>query len=154
MSTTVEIIDFRDDLAQRFKELNVAWLKKYFYVEPIDEEMLSNPKAYFIDKGSHIFFATINGEVAGTFALIKQDDESYELSKMAVDETFQGNKVGNRMLAFCLEKAADLGAKKVILYSNTLLGPAIHLYKKYGFVEVPLGNVDYERANIKMEKQL
>jgi ribosomal protein S18 acetylase RimI-like enzyme len=154
MSTTVEIIEFRDELAQRFKELNVAWLKKYFYVEPIDEEMLSNPKSYFIDKGGYIFFATINGEVAGTFALMKQADGSYELSKMAVDEQFQGNKVGNHMLAFCLEKAAGLGAKKVILYSNTLLGPAIHLYKKYGFVEVPLGDVDYERANIKMERAL
>lgn len=154
MSTPVEIIEFRDELAPRFKELNVAWLKKYFYVEPIDEEMLSNPKAYFIDKGGHIFFATINGEIAGTFALMKQDDDSYELSKMAVDEAYQGNKVGNRMLAFCLEKAAELGARKVILYSNTLLGPAIHLYKKYGFVEVPLGNVDYERANIKMEKEI
>lgn len=154
MSTTVEIIEFRDELAQRFKELNVAWLKKYFYVEPIDEEMLSNPKSYFIDKGGHIFFATINGEVAGTFALMKQADGSYELSKMAVDEQFQGNKLGNHMLAFCLEKAAALGAKKVILYSNTLLGPAIHLYKKYGFVEVPLGDVDYERANIKMERAL
>jgi ribosomal protein S18 acetylase RimI-like enzyme len=154
MSTTVEIIEFRDELAQRFKELNVAWLKKYFYVEPIDEEMLSNPKSYFIDKGGYIFFATINGEVAGTFALMKQADGSYELSKMAVDEQFQGNKLGNHMLAFCLEKAAALGAKKVILYSNTLLGPAIHLYKKYGFVEVPLGDVDYERANIKMERAL
>jgi ribosomal protein S18 acetylase RimI-like enzyme len=154
MRTTVEIIEFRDELAQRFKELNVAWLKKYFYVEPIDEEMLSNPKAYFLDKGGYIFFATINGEVAGTFALMKLNDGSFELSKMAVDEAYQGNKVGNHMLAFCLEKAAALGANKVILYSNTLLGPAIHLYKKYGFVEVPLGDVDYERANIKMEKVL
>jgi len=154
MSISVEIIEFREELAPYFKELNVAWLQKYFYVEPIDEEMLSNPSSYFIEKGGHIFFATVNGKVAGTFALMKQADGSYELSKMAVDEQFQGQKVGNKMLAFCLEKATALGANKVILYSNTLLGPAIHLYKKFGFEEVPLGEVDYERANIKMERVL
>jgi N-acetylglutamate synthase-like GNAT family acetyltransferase len=154
MNTTVEIIEYRDELLQHFKDLNVAWLEKYFYVEPIDEEMLSNPKAYIIDKGGYIFFATVNGNVAGTFALIKQADGSYELSKMAVDEKFQGQKVGNGMMAFCLEKAKELGAEKIILYSNTKLGPAIHLYKKFGFIEVPLGDVDYKRADIKMETVL
>jgi hypothetical protein len=42
----VRIIEFRDELAGYFKDLNVAWLQKYFYVEAIDEEMLSNPKKY------------------------------------------------------------------------------------------------------------
>lgn len=154
MSTTVEIIEYRDELAHYFRDLNVAWLEKYFYVEPIDKEMLSDPKSYIIDNGGYIFLATVNGNVAGTFALMKLADGSYELSKMAVDEQYQGQKIGNQMLGFCLEKAAALGADKVILYSNTLLGPAIHLYKKFGFVEVPLGDVDYKRANIKMERNL
>ena len=44
-----------------------------------------------------------------------------------------------------------LDAKKLALYSNTKLEPAIHLYKKYGFREVLLDNSEYERSNIKME---
>jgi ribosomal protein S18 acetylase RimI-like enzyme len=154
MSTTVKIIDYTDDLRSYFKDLNVAWLQKYFYVEPIDKEMLADPKSYIIDKGGHIFFATIDEQVAGTFALMNLGDGSFELSKMAVDESYQGRSIGNQMLTFCLEKAMALGADKVILYSNTLLAPAIHLYKKFGFVKVPLGNVDYKRANIKMERVL
>jgi ribosomal protein S18 acetylase RimI-like enzyme len=70
---------------------------------------------------------------------------------MAVSEEFQGKKIGNKMLEFCLAKARQLGAAKVILYSNTILQPAIHLYKKYGFKEVPLEHSDYRRSNIKME---
>jgi tryptophan synthase alpha chain len=35
-----------------------------------------------------------------------------------------------------------------------LLKPAIHLYKKYGFKEVPLGSSEYKRSNIKMEIDL
>jgi hypothetical protein len=69
---------------------NLAWLKKYFVVEPIDNEILSYPKRLIIDKRGFIFLATAGGEIAGTFALIKIDDHIYELAKMAVGESFRG----------------------------------------------------------------
>ena len=149
--SNIHIIEFRDELVAYFKNLNIAWLQKYFYVEPIDEEMLSNPKHYIIDKGGYIFFAEVNNEIEGTFALIKVKEGVYELAKMAVDEKFQRHKIGNNMLEFAIEKVKNLSAMKLILYSNTMLGPAIHLYRKYGFVEVPLENSEYKRSNIKME---
>jgi very-short-patch-repair endonuclease/ribosomal protein S18 acetylase RimI-like enzyme len=152
--SNIDIIEFRDELAVHFKDLNVAWLQKYFYVEPIDEEMLSYPKKYIIDKGGFIFFAEVNDVIAGTFALMKVEDDGYELSKMTVDEKFQGQKIGNKMMEFAIENIKNLGAKKLILFSNTLLGPAIHLYRKYGFVEVPLENSEYKRSNIRMELAL
>ena len=150
----VNIIEFKNDLVDHFKNLNIAWLQKYFYVEPIDEVMLSDPKKYIIDKGGYIFFAEVNNEIAGTFALMKVQEGVYELAKMAVDEKFQGHKIGNRMMEFAIEKVKSVAAKKLILYSNTMLGPAIHLYKKYGFVEVPLENSEYKRSNIKMIKNI
>ena len=146
-----EIIEFSDEYSEYFRALNVAWLQKYFVVEPIDHEMLSNPKKFIINKNGFIFFAKADGKIAGTFALIKIEDGIYELSKMAVEESFIGRKIGNKMLNFCLEEAKRLKADKIILYSNTKLEPAIHLYKKFGFKEIPLDNSDYERANIKME---
>jgi len=154
MTDGFTIVEFDDQLSGSFKELNIHWLKKYFVVEPIDEEMLSQPRQYIIDKGGHIFFAKVNDEIAGTFALMKTTESEYELSKMAVDEKFQGKKIGNQLLDFCIRKAKELGAKKLILYSNTILGPAIHLYEKYGFMEVPMGNSEYKRSNIKMELNL
>ncbi len=147
----VEIIAYNDSLAGAFKQLNEAWLQKYFEIEPIDVEMLGNPKQYFIDKGGHIFFAKVGGEIAGTFALLKSSDDVYELSKMAVDELFQGKKIGNRLMEFAIAKATELKAAKIILYSNTKLPPAIHLYRKYGFTEVPVISSGYKRCNIKME---
>jgi ribosomal protein S18 acetylase RimI-like enzyme len=154
MAENLEIVEFTSELAPHFHDLNKAWLEKYFEVEPIDSKMLENPEKYFIEKGGLIFFVKSGGEIAGTFALIKESDEIYELSKMAVDEKFQGKKIGNLMLEFCLNKADEIGAKKVILFSNTILQPAIHLYKKYGFVEVPITGSEYKRSNIKMEKVL
>lgn len=151
MSNQIEIVEYSDELATCFHDLNKKWLEKYFVVEPIDQEMLADPKKFFIDTGGYIFFAKVNGVVAGTFALIKVSDGIYELSKMAVDEKYQGKKIGNELLAFCLHKAKELQIDKIILYSNTILGPAIHLYRKYGFAEVPVGNSEYKRSNIKME---
>lgn len=147
----IRIVEFSGELAPFFTRLNKAWLEKYFVVEPIDQEMLANPEKYIIANGGFIYFAKANEEIAGTFALIKIDENIYELSKMAVDEKFQGKNIGNKMLEFCLEEGKRLNAKKIILYSNTRLEPAIHLYKKFGFKEVIIDESEYERANIKME---
>ena len=151
METNIEIIGFKDEFAQYFTKLNLSWLKKYFEVEPVDHEMLSNPKTNIINKGGYIFFARLNEQIAGTFALIKNSDSSYELSKMAVDEGFQGKKIGNKMMEFCIDEAKRLKAGKVILFSNTKLLPALHLYRKYGFREVEIGESVYKRSDIKME---
>ncbi|MCW3105996.1 MAG: family acetyltransferase [Segetibacter sp.] len=147
----INIISYNAQYVKDFAALNKAWLQKYFVVEPIDEEIFANPEEYIINNGGYIFFAKMDDKIAGTFALMKTEEGIFELSKMAVAEAFQGKKIGNKMLEYCLEKAKELNADKIILYSNTTLKPAIHLYEKFGFKEVPLGNVDYKRANIKME---
>ena len=151
---TIEIIPFSEELAAYFTRLNMDWLEKYFVVEPVDHQMLGNPKQFFIDKGGFIFFAKLNEDIAGTFALLKESDNVYELSKMAVSEKYQGMKIGNRMMEFCIAKAKKLNIATIILYSNTKLEPAIHLYKKYGFIEVPAINSAYKRSNIKMELRI
>ena len=151
---SVEIVGFREELAKYFTALNLAWVRKYFTVEPMDQKILSEPKAYIVDKGGYIYFSIVDNEVAGTFALIKISDGVYELSKMAVAENFQGKNIGNAMMKFCIEEAQRLNIKKLMLYSNTKLKPAVHLYEKYGFKEVPLENSEYRRSNIKMEISL
>src|ERR1051325_3930967 len=104
----VEIISFKDELSKYFTDLNLVWLRKYFEVEPIDHEMLSNPKSYIIDTGGYIYFSAVNGQIVGTFALLKINDELYELSKMTVDENCQGKKIGNMMMEFCIKEARRL----------------------------------------------
>lgn len=150
----INIINYDDQYEEDFATLNKAWLQKYFVVEPIDDEIFANPKEYIIAKGGYIFFAKMGDKIVGTFALMKIKQGVFELSKMAVAEDFQGKKIGNKMMQFSLQKAKELGAQKVILYSNTRLQPAIHLYEKFGLEEVPLDQVEYKRADIKMEINL
>lgn len=152
MNTQVEIIPFSPDLKEYIKTLNKEWLQKYFRVEEKDEIVLWNPQEEIIDKGGMIFYAKYNEEILGTVSLMKVDKTTFELSKMAVSDKAQGLGIGNKLLIHCLAVAEENNIKKLFLYSNRMLLPAIHLYEKFGFTEVPLGNVSYERADIKMEK--
>ena len=150
----IEIIEFSDELSEPIKTLNYEWLENYFYVEDTDIISLSNPKKYIIDKGGYIYYAKLYDEILGTASLLKKNETVYELGKMAVSSKAQGCGIGTMLLEHCLRIAEQKQIKTLILYSNTTLQSAVHLYKKYGFDEIELENGLYKRANIKMEKQL
>lgn len=152
LENIVTIIPFSPDLADPIKTLNIEWLKKYFKIEPKDEIVLSHPQEEIIDKGGMIYYAEYNSNIVGTVSLIKITDTIYELSKMAVTDDVQGLGIGKKLLQHCVKIAQENAIKKIILYSNTGLEPAIHLYRKFGFKEIPLEDGVYERADIKMEK--
>lgn len=146
----VEIIGYSPEYAKAFYDLNIEWLENYFYVEPHDKEVLENPQSYILDNNGYIFFAKFNNEVVGTVALINEK-ECYELSKMAVSPNYRGMKIGLRLMDYCIAFSKQQGWKKIMLYSNRVLTPAINLYRKVGFEEVELEkDVYYERADIKM----
>lgn len=154
IDNTVIIIPFSPDLKEEIKTLNLEWLQKHFKVEAKDKITLSNPQSEIIDKGGMIFYAKYNDKIVGTVSLIKIDETTFELSKMAVTDGVQGLGIGNKLMEHCIEVAQQKGIKKLLLYSNRKLLPALYLYKKFGFEEVTLKDGIYERADIKMERIL
>ena len=150
----LQVIPYEARHRQKFRLLNEAWIKRYFKLEEPDRRALNDPEGYILAKGGFIFMAEYENEIVGACALIKIDDEIVELAKMAVDDSAQGKGIGFALGKACIEKAKAAGFKKIELLSNTVLTPAINLYKKLGFIEVPLPPTDYERANIKMEMEL
>ncbi len=150
----IQIIDYSDEIKEAIKILNYEWLEKYFRVEQSDIQSLSNPKEEIIDKGGFIFYAKLNDEIVGTASLLKKTEDIFELGKMAVSEKAQGHKIGTLLLEHCLQFAKQKQIRTLILYSNTKLNSALHLYRKYGFLEIKMDEGLYERANIKMEKHL
>ena len=141
--------------SEKFKSLNLEWLNRYFKVEPIDELVLNNPKREIIDKGGFIFMIEKNSDIIGTFAFIKISEKIYEFSKMAIIPDERGNGYGNKAMKFLIQFAKNKKWLRLILYSNTKLKNSIHLYRKYGFKEIPIEkNLIYSRGNIKMELSL
>tara|TARA_B100001778_G_scaffold316133_1_gene302796 strand:+ start:1132 stop:1602 length:471 start_codon:yes stop_codon:yes gene_type:complete len=141
--------------SEKFKSLNLEWLNRYFKVEPIDELVLNNPKREIIDKGGFIFMIEKKSDIIGTFAFIKKSEKIYEFSKMAIIPDERGNGYGNKAMRFLIQFAKNKKWSRLILYSNTKLKNSIHLYRKYGFKEIPIEkNLIYSRGNIKMELSL
>jgi len=94
-------------------------------------------------------------EPVGTCALKWSGEGVVEMSKMTVSKKMRGKKIGDLLGIAIIKKAREIGAEKVILYSNKKGSAAgINLYRKLGFVEVPLVGADYKRADIKMELDL
>ncbi|PTX62842.1 acetyltransferase (GNAT) family protein [Kordia periserrulae] len=149
---SVTIIPFDACYSKDFYELNVEWLQAYFYVEPNDEEVLSQPKKYIVDKGGYIFFAKLEDTIVGTVALMPLENNVFELGKMAVSPKYRGRNIGQQLVQFCLDFSRKKQLKKIILYSNRKLKNALYIYEKYGFQEIPIEqNNPYARGDIKME---
>ena len=148
----IKIISYNNLFAKDFYNLNIEWLKTFFYVEPFDEKVLSKPELYIIDKGGHIFFAQLDNLIIGTVALMPtKEDAIYELTKMAVSPNHRGLKIGQVLMQHCIDFAKEQRFSALMLYSNTILENAIHIYRKFGFVEISVeDNSPYKRSNIKM----
>lgn len=147
-----KVIEFEKKYEKDFAKLNYEWIQTLFKIEEHDREILDNPIEYIINKGGQIFLALVDGEAVGTVALINEGENSFELAKMAVTAKFQGLKIGDKLMSACLDYAKKNGIKRVFLLSNRKLFPAINLYKKFGFQEIPLNpNNLYERTDIQME---
>lgn len=155
-SKKVEIIPYHDKYGVHFKQLNEAWIRKYFKMEEMDRKALNHPQEYILDNGGHIAVALYDGEPVGVCALIKMDHPNYdyELAKMGVSPKLQGKGIGWLLGKSVVEKAKSLGAKKLYLESNTVLKPAISLYRKLGFKKVSGIPTPYARCNIQMELEL
>jgi GNAT superfamily N-acetyltransferase len=151
----IQIVDFKPEYKKAFIEINEAWISKDYVLEELDKKELYNPEENILKGGGAILIALYNNEPVGTCALVEMGDHTYELIKMAVAEKARGLKIGRLLGIKTIEKAKALGAKKIILYSNTKFsGVAVQLYYKLGFKKVPLGNTEWQRADIKMELQL
>ena len=152
----VRIVPYEEKYRIHFKTLNEAWIRKYFKMEEMDHRVLDHPKTYILDNGGVILIALYENEAVGVCALIKIDHPGYdyELSKMGVAHKAQSKGIGWLLGNAIIDKAKSLGAKSLYLESNTILKPAIALYRKLGFRKVSGIPSPYERSNIQMELKL
>ena len=146
----IEIIPFENQYAGDFKRLNLEWLEKYFEIEPVDAEVLSQPHL-IVEQGGALLLAKCGHEIIGTCAVIHEGDGHFEISKTSVTAAFQGQGIGRRLLEAALDAFKDLGGKELYLETNSVLTRAIELYESAGFVHAQRPTPSpYARANVYM----
>jgi putative acetyltransferase len=150
-----QIVSWRPELRADFERLNREWIEQYFVVEQEDLKVFGDPAGQIVAPGGEVFFVLDENGVQGTCAVIRHDAETFELAKMAVAPAARGRGYGDRLVEAAIAFARGSGARRLMLVSNTRLGPALTLYRKHGFRDVPLDPANgYSRADIQLELQL
>ncbi|MDB4899913.1 MAG: family N-acetyltransferase [Gemmatimonadetes bacterium] len=150
-----EIVPFRAQDGEAFYVLNRAWLDAHGIYEPADEEQLADPAAVIIAPGGALFIARCGGDVVGTVAIVPHGADEMELAKLTVVESARGGGLGRRLVERCLDFARTVGARRVVLMSNSRLAPAVRLYEAMGFEHRPLpSGVKYATADVYMVLEL
>jgi ribosomal protein S18 acetylase RimI-like enzyme len=146
---------YRDEYRSEFERLNRDWIEAFFVLEDADREIFRQPDEAVIEPGGEIFFVVDDDGVQGTCAVVPHEPGVFEIAKMAVAPGARGRGYGDLLMEASVEFARRAGARRVVIVSNTVLAPAIRLYQKHGFVQVPLEEHErFARANIRLEREL
>lgn len=148
----MEIISHKKQYLNDFKQLNIAWLERFFWVEPCDQEQIDNVES-IIEQGGMVHFALEQGEVVATCMTMPLDNGSWEMCKFAARNQYTGTGAGSAVFKASMDFALDHGAQRLVLISCRSLKPALHIYRKFGFKEIPLQKEYWgaEKADIQME---
>ena len=150
--------DYTQADAAAFRDLNLAWVEKYFTVEAADRAQLEDPQTQILDRGGSILIAEYAGEVVGTVGLVPgHDDGVLELIKMSARDDMQGKGIGRALMDAAIAKSRQMGAHQIWLETNTSLDAALALYRKSGFRELTgdeLTPTPYDRCNCQMLLEL
>jgi putative acetyltransferase len=151
----VKVVPYRDEFRQAFEQLNRHWIETYFELEDPDRDVFRDPEGKIVAAGGEIFFVLERQMVQGTCAVLRLSAAECEIAKMAVAPSARGLGFGDLLMHAAIGFARSIGAQRIIIVSNTVLEPAIRLYRKHGFRPVPLAEDGrYRRANIRLELEL
>lgn len=148
----MKIIEYQEKYKKDFIELNTAWVERFFKMEQADLDVLEHVDDLLKD-GAMVYFAVEEDQVLATCMAMPLGDDVWEICKLAAAGQYTGKGAGSAVFKACMEYAIAHGAKKLTLISNRRLKPALHIYEKYGFKEVPLNKAywGFDRADIEFE---
>ena len=130
----------------------MEWIERFFAVEAKDRDVLGNPRKYVLDPGGAILIAMDDAAPVGVVALMVMGEGSVELAKMGVRPQAQGKGAGRMLVAAAVETAREMGMKRVYIETNSVLAPALKLYRDAGFEPLKVAQPSpYARADVQLE---
>lgn len=111
------------------------------------------------EKNSSYFVAEKDGVLLGGAGIYPTNGlpaHTCELVKMYLSPAARGLGLGKKMIAKCLQTAADAGFGAVYLETMPELKQAVTVYQKFGFhfLPAPMGNSGHNGCDIWMLKEL
>lgn len=146
----IEIVDgtnYLDEVKFLIEEYT-KFLGRDLTFQNIDAELSDLAKKYCPPNG-RLLCAKVGEKIIGCVAYHKFDDERCEMKRLFVLEGYREFHAGSKLIEEILIAAKNDGCKEILLDTITPLETAIHLYKKFGFVETapyyenPMSDVVY-----------
>jgi GNAT superfamily N-acetyltransferase len=153
----LSMVSWHPKYKKHFKEIGVAWLQEFFSVEENDLIQLDTPEENIIKPGGEIFTLFNKEGIAVGVAAMIHHGAAAELGKMGVKKEFNGKGYSHPLMyeAITWAKNSTQNYDRVDLYTAEKLIPAVTLYKKYGFVVVPVGGyTKFSRVDLAMSLKL
>jgi DNA-binding MarR family transcriptional regulator/N-acetylglutamate synthase-like GNAT family acetyltransferase len=139
-------------MVQRHGEL---YWKEYHYDERF-EALVAEIAAEFIQNldatRERCWIAEKEGERVGCVLLVKKSETVAKLRVLLVEPSARGLGLGKRLVEECVGFASEAGYKKIILWTQSELTAARHIYKSAGFALVAEERHDsWSRKNLVAE---
>lgn len=150
----MKIVPYDPKYKQAFIEMNKQWINEMFTLEAEDVAVLEGIETS-LAQGGQIFFAVDDGGVVLACCMIAPlPNGEWEIEKFCARGMYTGTGAGGACLQACLDYARERRVERIVIVSNRKCVQALHLYRKFGFVEVPVDpeKFPFDRADIAFEQ--
>ncbi|KON90452.1 MarR family transcriptional regulator [Sporosarcina globispora] len=124
------------DMGWVVRQHGISYSKEYGWDESF-EALVSQIAADFINnfnpKRERCWIAEMNGEIVGSIFVVEGDEYMAKLRLLIVDPKARGLGLGSQLVEECINFSRRTGYKKLVLWTNSVLKEARHIYQKKGF---------------------
>ncbi|CAG9608717.1 GNAT family N-acetyltransferase [Pseudoneobacillus rhizosphaerae] len=103
------------------------------YFEALVAQIVADFVKNFNPDRERCWIAEMNDEVVGSIFVVDGSEEVAKLRLLLVDPKARGLGLGTRLVEECIQFAKKVGYKKLVLWTNSNLFEARHIYQKKGF---------------------
>ena len=87
----------------------------------------------FDPRWERCWIAEREGQAIGSVFVVRQDDTTAKLRMLYVDADARGLGLGSRLVEACLQFARQVGYRRMVLWTNSVLTDARRIYERAGF---------------------